>query len=132
MGQAKAKQDTTQALDPIKGERADELETLIEQIQEQMTAHHDDEGVCGMLGRLYDQAAALRYTREQINQHIQQVRRNTAELERGITERGRVSNSLGALQSSGLELDRLCGVHAAQHDALARMVAMANAALAAA
>jgi hypothetical protein len=53
------------------------------------------------------------------------VRGNTDELERGITERGRVSNSLAALQSTGIELDRLCGVYAAQQDALARMVAMA-------
>lgn len=72
---------------------------------------------------LADSLLALASTNEQLVSQSRSLQRDLARLESDVVN-GMNVNSLGVLQSSGVSLDVLCGVRAAQLDGLRRLCSL--------
>jgi hypothetical protein len=77
------------------------------------------------------QRALHRYqwTAERLSEAAQGIHCAIEELLQYLSKYGLPSNSLGVLQSQGPDLDRLCGELTCRHEALTRIIRVANAML---
>ena len=97
---------------------------------EKAASDHEDKRAMRILGQVHEALVSYRWTAERLDETAQGIMHDMEDLRRYIAQYGRPSNSLGALQARGPELDRLCGEYACRREALTRMVRIANAALA--
>jgi len=85
-----------------------------------------DEMAQAVLCEVHEALTAYRRTAEKLDEVSRRVFNEIEDLQQSLEFHGRPSNSLGALQGSGPEVDRLCGEFRCRRQALTRMIGLAN------
>ena len=119
--------------EPKDGEPID-AKALEQQLFEAEQAAYDaptrDKVALAVLNEVHETLRAYTWTADKLSETALRIHSAMEDLLRYLSKYGRADNSLGTLQASGPELDRLCGELACRREALTRMVRVANATLA--